>query len=157
MKNLFLCVLGLFAPLALAWAPVTSIVKKNGNRQISRLQSSTDGNQVGGLHGDNSCFLPLRQLDQDYYAPRIIQIAGAYPTFSGEISHNQKNRFVPSSQHSRNSDHCGYNTWRTNRHLTHNGTINNQNTPTGDGQSGSLAMLTDSNRTSEEVDKRHAA
>jgi len=84
MTNLFLCVLGLFAPLALAWAPVTSIVKKSGNRQIPRLQSSTDGNQVGGLHGDNSCFLPLRQLDQDYYAPRIIQIAGAYPGITKE-------------------------------------------------------------------------
>ena len=33
----------------------------------------------GSLHGQNACFLPLNQLDQEYYAPRIIQIAGAYP------------------------------------------------------------------------------
>lgn len=31
------------------------------------------------LHGENSCFMPVKQLDQDYYAPRIIQIAGMYP------------------------------------------------------------------------------
>lgn len=41
------------------------------------LSSSTE--EVGFLHGQSSCFLPLAQLDQDYYAPRIIQIAGAYP------------------------------------------------------------------------------
>jgi Rubisco Assembly chaperone C-terminal domain len=34
-------------------------------------------------HGDNACFLPLRQLEMDYYAPRIIPICGTYP---GELS-----------------------------------------------------------------------
>mmetsp|Transcript_4998 Transcript_4998/g.7326 ORF Transcript_4998/g.7326 Transcript_4998/m.7326 type:complete len:181 (-) Transcript_4998:35-577(-) len=34
---------------------------------------------AGNLHGQGSCFLPLRQLDQEYHAPRIVQIAGAYP------------------------------------------------------------------------------
>lgn len=33
-------------------------------------------------HGENNCFLPLKQLDQDYCAPRIVQIAGAYPGLS---------------------------------------------------------------------------
>mmetsp|Transcript_1807 Transcript_1807/g.3805 ORF Transcript_1807/g.3805 Transcript_1807/m.3805 type:complete len:214 (-) Transcript_1807:375-1016(-) len=72
MNNLFLCLLGLFASSAFAWAPV---VKKNSN---SHLQA------VGGLHGDNSCFLPLVQLEQDYYAPRIVQIAGSYPGVTRE-------------------------------------------------------------------------
>mmetsp|Transcript_30987 Transcript_30987/g.35308 ORF Transcript_30987/g.35308 Transcript_30987/m.35308 type:complete len:215 (+) Transcript_30987:156-800(+) len=36
------------------------------------------------LHGESSCFLPLAQLDQDYYAPRIIQIAGSYPGITAE-------------------------------------------------------------------------
>lgn len=75
MSNLFLCVLGLIASSALAWAPV---VKKN-NQGLSRLEAA-----VGGLHGDNSCFLPLKQLDQDYYAPRIVQIAGSYPGVTRE-------------------------------------------------------------------------
>ena len=65
MTNLFFCMMGLFAPSALAWAPVV----KNSNQELCRLQAS-----VGGLHGDNSCFLPLKQLDQDYYAPRIVQV-----------------------------------------------------------------------------------
>lgn len=38
----------------------------------------------GSLHGENSCFLPVKQLDQDYYAPRIIQIAGMYPGITRE-------------------------------------------------------------------------
>lgn len=38
----------------------------------------------GSLHGENSCFLPVKQLDQDYYAPRIIQIAGMYPGITKE-------------------------------------------------------------------------
>ena len=25
-------------------------------------------------HGENNCFLPLKQLDQDYCAPRIVQV-----------------------------------------------------------------------------------
>jgi len=31
-------------------------------------------NKPGAIHGENACFLPLKQLDQDYYAPRIIQV-----------------------------------------------------------------------------------
>jgi Rubisco Assembly chaperone C-terminal domain len=34
---------------------------------------------VGSLHGENACFMPLKQLDQDSYAPRIVHVAGAYP------------------------------------------------------------------------------
>lgn len=34
--------------------------------------SNTD--TVGARHGEDACFLPLKQLDQDYYAPRIIQV-----------------------------------------------------------------------------------
>eukprot|EP00560_Eucampia_antarctica_P004147 CAMPEP_0197832782 /NCGR_PEP_ID=MMETSP1437-20131217/16156_1 /TAXON_ID=49252 ORGANISM="Eucampia antarctica, Strain CCMP1452" /NCGR_SAMPLE_ID=MMETSP1437 /ASSEMBLY_ACC=CAM_ASM_001096 /LENGTH=225 /DNA_ID=CAMNT_0043436365 /DNA_START=84 /DNA_END=761 /DNA_ORIENTATION=+ len=30
-------------------------------------------------HGEDACFLPLKQLDQDYFAPRVFQVAGVYP------------------------------------------------------------------------------
>jgi len=39
---------------------------------------------VGGLHGQNSCFLPLEQNDEEYYSPRIVQIAGMYPGITKE-------------------------------------------------------------------------
>lgn len=81
--NTFLCVLGLFAPAALAWIPATPAVTNNKNK-IFQLQSSADEDFEGSRHGDNSCFLPLRQLEQDYYAPRIVQIAGAYPGLTRE-------------------------------------------------------------------------
>mmetsp|Transcript_5515 Transcript_5515/g.7998 ORF Transcript_5515/g.7998 Transcript_5515/m.7998 type:complete len:214 (+) Transcript_5515:136-777(+) len=52
---------------------------------ISRSQHQSSALQMAGsLHGENSCFLPLDQMDQDYYAPRIIQIAGAYPGIKKE-------------------------------------------------------------------------
>jgi len=34
---------------------------------------------AGNKHGEGACFLPVIQLDQDYLAPRIVQIAGSYP------------------------------------------------------------------------------
>lgn len=39
---------------------------------------------LGGLHGENSCFLPLEQVDEEHYAPRIVQIAGVYPGITKE-------------------------------------------------------------------------
>jgi hypothetical protein len=36
--------------------------------------ASAPSMSTGSLHGENSCFLPLKQLDQDYYAPRIVQV-----------------------------------------------------------------------------------
>ena len=31
-------------------------------------------NSAGNLHGEGACFLPLQQMESDYYAPRIIQV-----------------------------------------------------------------------------------
>lgn len=31
------------------------------------------------MHGQSSCFLPLLQNDEEYIAPRIVQIVGSYP------------------------------------------------------------------------------
>jgi len=41
--------------------------------------SSSSSTSPTGTHAENACFLPLQSLGQDYLAPRIIQIAGAYP------------------------------------------------------------------------------
>jgi hypothetical protein len=35
-------------------------------------------------HGQDACFLPIKQLEQDTYVPRILQIAGAYPGLTKE-------------------------------------------------------------------------
>mmetsp|Transcript_14391 Transcript_14391/g.21679 ORF Transcript_14391/g.21679 Transcript_14391/m.21679 type:complete len:232 (+) Transcript_14391:108-803(+) len=40
--------------------------------------------EVGNSHGQGSCFLPLLQNDDEYIAPRIVQIAGAYPGVTTE-------------------------------------------------------------------------
>lgn len=84
MVNALTIALGvLAAPAALAFIPVRSAVSPaKSNQGMFQLQSSTDEDSVGNVHGQKSCFLPLKQLDQDYYAPRIVQIAGAYPGLS---------------------------------------------------------------------------
>jgi len=81
MTKLLIFLLGVFTP-ALAWIPTRSITKN----KIFRLKSTETGpvDSYASLHGDNSCFLPLKQLDQDFYTARIIQIAGAYPGITKE-------------------------------------------------------------------------
>mmetsp|Transcript_96933 Transcript_96933/g.279799 ORF Transcript_96933/g.279799 Transcript_96933/m.279799 type:complete len:217 (+) Transcript_96933:191-841(+) len=74
MKELLL--FSILLQSAAAWTPALI-----NPRSPTALFSSTTS---GSLHGQNSCFLPLKQLDQDYFAPRIVQIAGAYPGLSKE-------------------------------------------------------------------------
>mmetsp|Transcript_20654 Transcript_20654/g.45122 ORF Transcript_20654/g.45122 Transcript_20654/m.45122 type:complete len:225 (-) Transcript_20654:744-1418(-) len=64
-----------------AWVPSQSLNKRHatGSKAITSLKQA-----AGSLHGEQSCFLPLKQLDQDYYSPRIVQIAGAYPGLTVE-------------------------------------------------------------------------
>ena len=61
-----------------AWAPSRSL-NIGLRRTADTTKAITSLKVAGSLHGEQSCFLPLQQLDQDYYAPRIVQIAGAYP------------------------------------------------------------------------------
>jgi hypothetical protein len=32
-------------------------------------------NLAGNNHGEGACFLPLEQMESDYYAPRIVQVS----------------------------------------------------------------------------------
>ena len=67
-----------------AWViqtPTSRLSQQYGVRdRISKCPTKAYGN----AHGENSCFLPLVQLDQDYYTPRIVQIAGTYPGLTVE-------------------------------------------------------------------------
>ena len=49
---------------------------------VASVRSSSMQLQSASKHGENACFAPLSQCDQDFYAPRIVQIAGAYPGLS---------------------------------------------------------------------------
>ena len=70
-------------PAAMAWAPTTrqqqsttTATTTNTEKNNFRLKplGSAPSMSIGSLHGQNSCFLPLKQLDQDYCAPRIVQV-----------------------------------------------------------------------------------
>jgi hypothetical protein len=63
---------------ALAWLPAPADIhptKKSTNNSF-RLKplGVAPSMSIGSLHGQDSCFLPLKQLDQDYYSPRIVQV-----------------------------------------------------------------------------------
>lgn len=60
---------------AVAWAPPSPFLLPLQRNHETRLFSEVSS---GCLHGENACFLPIKQLDQDYYAPRIIQVRAYY-------------------------------------------------------------------------------
>jgi hypothetical protein len=39
------------------------------------LTSRSSLNLAGNNHGEGACFLPLEQMESDYYAPRIVQVS----------------------------------------------------------------------------------
>ncbi|KAL7514615.1 hypothetical protein ACHAXN_011957 [Cyclotella atomus] len=62
---------------ASAFTPALHPSRTSPSSSSSRLGSTL--NAAGNLHGQEACFLPLLQNDDEYIAPRIVQIAGAYP------------------------------------------------------------------------------
>lgn len=67
-----------------AWVSLSVPLAASRTTNHRSTNSPTLKMSEGSLHGENSCFLPMKQLDQDYYAPRIIQIAGMYPGITRE-------------------------------------------------------------------------
>lgn len=68
---------------SLAWTTgFSSSLKLRSDAINSPHRIVTSLNQYG--HGEGACFLPLKQLDQDYNAPRIFQIAGVFPELTKE-------------------------------------------------------------------------
>ena len=68
-------------PSSLCWVPTS----RSNHRRVNIPAVA----MAGSLHGEDSCFLPLKQLDQDYYAPRIVQvrqIVSYVPTLLLQIS-----------------------------------------------------------------------
>jgi Rubisco Assembly chaperone C-terminal domain len=69
--------ISLLLPTTLAFT-----IPRRRSTQLS-LSASSDvplTTDAGNLHGSNACFLPLQQMEQDTYMPRIVYIAGGtYP------------------------------------------------------------------------------
>ena len=55
---------------AICLCPSWALTTMTSSPRMTSLELGVSGN----LHGQNSCFMPLKQMDQDYYAPRIIQV-----------------------------------------------------------------------------------
>mmetsp|Transcript_23231 Transcript_23231/g.34585 ORF Transcript_23231/g.34585 Transcript_23231/m.34585 type:complete len:225 (+) Transcript_23231:106-780(+) len=83
MQNLTFITTLLLASYASAWITPQGTVRARNN--ISVMRSISPNQSMGGsLHGQDACYLPLDQLDQEYFSPRIIQIAGSYPGLTKE-------------------------------------------------------------------------
>ena len=54
----------------------TGKISSSRARTQTSLFSTTENTAaaVGSIHGENSCFLPLLQNDDEYIAPRIVQV-----------------------------------------------------------------------------------
>lgn len=59
---------------ASAWTSSPQFARNGLKSSSMRLSLSANQATRGSLHGQDACFLPLEQLDQEYYAPRIIQV-----------------------------------------------------------------------------------
>jgi len=83
--NNFAIAIFLVMSVVRAWVSPT-ITSGSSEVMYRRLNNSPTFHEMskGNLHGDNACFMPCRQLDQDYFAPRILQIAGIYPGITRE-------------------------------------------------------------------------
>jgi len=75
--------------------------------QMSAMTMSNSAGTLGNLHGQSSCFLPLLQNDEDYIAPRIVQVrvlthhiefAGEIHTKSQMIYYHTKNKQLDDDQ-----------------------------------------------------------
>ena len=79
-----LALAGLSLPEVQAWIisrPSSS--RSAADHRLTRLHQSSLSVSAR-KHGQDACFLPIKQLEQDYFAPRIVQIAGGYPGLSKE-------------------------------------------------------------------------
>ena len=68
-----------FLVLSATLALATSVqgwvsVSPNTQKEIMRMPTSTSLS-AGALHGESASFLPLEQCDNEYYAPRVVQVS----------------------------------------------------------------------------------
>jgi len=80
MNYLFIAIFSIIS-IVRAWVPPPTITSSASEVMHRKFTNSPTFHEMSksNLHGENSCFMPIRQLDQDYFAPRILQIAGTYP------------------------------------------------------------------------------
>lgn len=79
-------VLGIISAQLICVSAWTSSITSCRSRSSSSSASGSPSLKMsaGYMHGQGSCFMPIKQLPEDYYAPRIVQIAGAYPGVTRE-------------------------------------------------------------------------
>jgi len=77
-------VIVIFSIISIVQAWVSPTVTSITKHRIFNNSPTFHEMSKASLHGENSCFLPCRQLDEDYFAPRVLQIAGSYPGITRE-------------------------------------------------------------------------
>ena len=62
------------ATCASAWTLLPQMTKSRASINSALWSTSPNPSVAGSKHGEDACFLPLEQLDQEYFAPRVIQV-----------------------------------------------------------------------------------
>jgi len=74
MKHYFLAPFAALLSSAEGWVtPSAPISRGNSAFQLSAIPPEL-AESTGNLHGESACFMPLEQNDEEYYAPRIVQV-----------------------------------------------------------------------------------
>ena len=58
--------------------PIPTPTRLINNIPMSSLQAETLKDTAGNLHGESACFLPILQNDDEYIAPRMVQVCTCF-------------------------------------------------------------------------------
>lgn len=63
-----------FAICSNAWMMSPHMANSRARSNSALWSTSPSQSVAGSKHGQDACFLPLEQLDQECFAPRVIQV-----------------------------------------------------------------------------------
>ena len=61
-------------------------IQQTSSSLFSTTENTASASAAGSIHGENSCFLPLLQNDDEYIAPRIVQVRCFHTNISPFLS-----------------------------------------------------------------------
>ena len=68
------CVVHAFSTGKIASSSSRTRIQQTSSSLFSTTENTASASAAGSIHGENSCFLPLLQNDDEYIAPRIVQV-----------------------------------------------------------------------------------
>ena len=80
------CVVHAFSTGKIASSSSRTRIQQTSSSLFSTTENTASASAAGSIHGENSCFLPLLQNDDEYIAPRIVQVRRFHTNISPFLS-----------------------------------------------------------------------